>query len=88
MSILVLFRVSPESVDTDLNRLEEEIRTEIDKVGSLVKIERKPVAFGLFTIDATALLDEDPKLLDKLEASLSSIEEVRSVQVKNISKSL
>ncbi len=87
MSMLVLLTISPESVDTDIGDLEKRVRLEVEKKGSLIKIEREPVAFGLFSLKVTALLEENPDLLNKLEDSLSNIGGVKSVQVKSVSRS-
>ncbi|MCD6403483.1 MAG: elongation factor 1-beta [Candidatus Aenigmarchaeota archaeon] len=82
--VIVVFRVMPESIDINLEKLEEEIKTKI----SPQKIERMPVAFGLEALKVTKLVEEKEGELERIENELKEIENVSEVDILEVSRSI
>lgn len=82
--VIVSFKIMPESIETDLEKLEEKIKKEI----SPQKIEKEPIAFGLFALKVTKLIPEESGELEKVENRIKSLEGVGEVEVVEISRSL
>jgi elongation factor 1-beta len=80
---LAIFKIKimPESPDTDLAKLEIEIKhiVELEK-GSNLRLEREPIAFGLNAINATFTREETLES-DTLVEKLSKIEHVNSAEI-------
>lgn len=82
--VIVSFKIMPESIETNLEKLEEKIKKEI----SPQKIEKEPIAFGLFALKVTKLIPEESGELEKVENRIKSLEGVGEVEVVEISRSL
>ena len=81
-SVAITYRVMPEDVGTDLQRIQEGIRR---VVGPALKgMQVKDVAFGLRAILALAVVDDASGAGEKLEAGLSSIPGVASVEAIDV----
>jgi elongation factor 1-beta len=79
---IVTLRIMPESPDTDLKKIEEEAIKLISTFSDdrQKKVDVQPVAFGLKSVNITFLLDEKKGGTDALEAQISEIESVQSVE--------
>ena len=78
----IQFKIMPEGVDTDLEKLKTNIKTTIETFESGVFNEAKeePIAFGLKALIITMALSEDEES-DAVENSLTEIEGVSSVEL-------
>ena len=78
----IQFKIMPESVDTDLEKLKEEIKTKVESFESGVfsEAKEKPIAFGLKALIVTIALSEDEES-DNVENALAEIEGVSSVEL-------
>jgi len=74
--VIVTFRIMPESVEVDLDSLEQKIKSEI----SPQRIQRVPIAFGLNAIQIIKLVE----ITDKIK----KIKGVRKVEVVGLTRSL
>jgi len=83
-SVIVTFRIMPESVETDLDAIEKEINEKIKPQ----KIERKPIAFGLNAIEIVKLVEEREGEMDRITQEIKSIPGVKEVEVVNLTRSL
>jgi len=72
----------PEGIDTDLEKLKADIKTNVESFESGVFNDSKeePIAFGLKALIVTIALSEDEES-DTVEKSLSEIEGVSSVEL-------
>ncbi|MEM4711082.1 MAG: elongation factor 1-beta [Candidatus Woesearchaeota archaeon] len=79
---VVTLRIMPESPETDLKKIEEKALDLITKFTDdrQKKVEIKPVAFGLKSINITFLMDEKKGDTEPLEKQIEEIEEVNSVE--------
>jgi elongation factor 1-beta len=84
--VLNLVRVLPESVDTDLKRLEKEIEKSLPNDMTLHKVEEEPIAFGLKALKVYVITEDRGGVLKRLEESLSRLKGVSRVQVELSSK--
>lgn len=83
-TVIVTYRVMPEGVETDLNK----IQTEITKKFQPQKMEIVPIAFGLNFIKVIKVIDEEEGLADKVADEIATIEGVKSVEVIGMSRGL
>lgn len=84
MKVEVVFRVLPKNAETDIKRLEEEIRKKLLPE----KIEREPIAFGIFSIKFSKLVKDEAGELEKIETILKQIDEVGEYDIILITKVL
>ena len=82
--VAVIVKVMPEGDDIDLDVVEKEIKARID----VHKIEREPVAFGLFALIVTAVVPDAAGGTDVLEEKLAEIEGVGNVYVTGLTRLL
>ena len=80
--VYISYRIMPNSVDTDLDKIQEEIK---EKVEGLVKkindFKIRPIAFGLKAIMVSFIVDDKKGGVDEIEATLSAIPDVENVEV-------
>jgi translation elongation factor aEF-1 beta len=83
-SVIVTFRIMPESVDIDLDSLEKTIKKEI----SPQRMERTPIAFGLNAIQIIKVVDEKEGEMDRITDKIKKIKGVKEVEVTGLTRSL
>lgn len=74
----------PESPDIDLGNLKENISNAIPDHARLNKIEEKPIAFGLKSLEVQIILNDREGGADEIEQLLGKIEFVQSVETIQI----
>lgn len=72
MSVEVVFRVLPRSSEVNVDELIEKIK---DKI-SPTRVEKEPIAFGLFAVKFSKIVEDKEGELEKVENKLKEIEEV------------
>lgn len=82
--VIVVFKVMPSGVETDLAKLESDIRETVNPQ----RIERDPIAFGLVALNITTLMEDAEGKLDEIENKLRGIEGVNDVQVTEITRTI
>lgn len=82
--VIVTFKIMPTSSDTNLDKLEAEIK---EKVKS-DRIEREAIAFGLVALNVTKIIPDEGGELEKVENSIKGIEGVNNVEVTGLTKTL
>ncbi len=82
--VIVGFKVLPKEVDIDIDKLEENIKSEIRPE----KIQRQPIAFGLVAILVTKFIPDAEGELEKMENKIRSIENVGEVEIIGMTRSL
>lgn len=82
--VIVIFKVMPSGVETDLVKLEKDIREAVNPQ----RIEKEPVAFGLVALNVTTLMEDAEGKLDQVESKLRAIENVSDVQVTEITRTI
>lgn len=80
---MVIFRVMPESTETNLEKIKEKLL----ELGSK-KVETEPVAFGLDAVKAYFVVPDAEGGTEKLEKSVRGIEGVAEVEITEVSRML
>tara|TARA_Y100000310_G_scaffold284313_1_gene307017 strand:+ start:667 stop:936 length:270 start_codon:yes stop_codon:yes gene_type:complete len=84
----VKIKIMPSSVETNLEEIKEKAEKSItNKEGKVLKFEEEPIAFGLKAI-ITFFLWPEEKGLDEIEEELGKIENVNSIQVIDMRRSI
>ncbi len=83
-SVIVTFRIMPESVEVNLSSLEQKIKSEIDPQ----RIERVPIAFGLSAIQIIKLVEEKEGEMDRITDKIKNIKGVKEVEIVGLTRSL
>jgi len=78
----IQFKIMPEGVETDLEKLKEDIKTAVETFESGVfnEVKEEPIAFGLKALIVTMALSEDEES-EAVEKTLSEIEDISSVEL-------
>ncbi len=78
----IQFKIMPEGVETDLEKLKADIKAKVESFESGVFSEAKeePIAFGLKALIVTIALSEDEES-EAVEKALAEIEDVSSVEL-------
>ena len=88
-TVIITYKIMPDSVDVNLDDIEKESRGIINKFGGKVMgVEKEPIAFGLVALKITLSLDEKNSNLDPLEDQLRNIEGVSSAEVSDIRRAV
>ena len=80
----------PESPEVDLKKLEEDCLSKIKEFSgeSDAKVEIEPIAFGLKALKITFVMDESLGSTESLEKSVTSIEEVSSIEIVDVRRAI
>ena len=82
-TVVVILRIMPESVDSDLNIIKEEIHKQMSSHGGKnITFEEKPVAFGLKAIILKMAFPEE-KGTDLIEKLIHEVPEISSVTIED-----
>ena len=86
--ISVKIKLMPSSVETNLEEIKEKSKKILEeKGGKNVRFEEEPIAFGLKAIIVFFIWSEE-KELESIEKNLEKIENVNSLQVLDIRKTI
>ena len=88
--VIVTLKIMPETPDSDLAKIEEEAERQIKGFAgeTEIKKEQEPVAFGLKAIKLTFVMDEAKGSTEDLEAQISNIEGVNSVECTDVRRAV
>jgi elongation factor 1-beta len=79
--VAVQLKVMPRSPDVDLRSLSDRIELHVSQHGRLYSCEVQPIAFGLKALMLTVIVEDKEGGTEAVEASLTEIDGVESVQV-------
>ena len=88
--VVVTLRIMPQNIDTDLSKIESEVKKEIVKFCNSQEFKTKiePIAFGLKALDIIFVMDEDKGSTEELENSIGDINGVESVEVTDVRRAI
>lgn len=87
--VVITFKIMPEGLDVDLNKIIDSIKKAVKKFGGDVgRVEEEPVAFGLKTLKIIFVIDENKGSTDKLEEEISKLRGVKSVNVVDVRRAI
>ena len=88
-TVLITFKIMPDSVEANLDTIEQQSTEFIEKFGGkVIKNEREPIAFGLVALKLSFSSDEQNSNLDPLEDQIRNVEGVSSVEVVDIRRAI
>jgi len=78
---LIKVKIMPDSPSADLNKIEHEVKSILEKAGSKsIRFEKEPIAFGLTAVIVMFSWD-DLNSNDELMETLQSLENVSSAEI-------
>lgn len=84
-NVIIKLKVLPKLVETDFDKLIKDCTKLIDAFGGKVhKTEKEPIAFGMQALIIIFIMDEQIGATDKLEAQITDLEAVSSVDVADV----
>jgi len=88
--VIITLKIMPSSPEVDLAKITEEIKNKISDFAGPgdMKVEEKPVAFGLKSLNIIFVMDESKGSTDPLEDIISDIEGVQSVEVTDVRRAV
>jgi len=88
-NVIVSLKIMPKSPAEDLNKIEEEVKKEVNSFGAEIgKVETEPLAFGLNFLKVFIILDEKKGDTELLENKIKYIKGVRSVEVIDVRRTI
>jgi elongation factor 1-beta len=81
-------KIMPNGPDVDLKNLSTRIESQVALYGRIHSCEVQPIAFGLKALLITVIIEDKEGGTEAVEASLSVIDEVESVQVVAVTRML
>ena len=82
--VLLALKVMPESVDTNLEALKQEIRYSLEDIAELKDIKEESIAFGLKALKVLVMVNDEQGISDKVEEVVSKIEGVENAEVESV----
>ncbi len=78
--VLVTLRVMPKGVETDLDKLMEDIKEILSKhAEGEAGFKKVPIAFGLVSLEVNFVMDEKEGGTEPIEKEISNLEDVSGV---------
>jgi elongation factor 1-beta len=86
--VAVQLKIMPSSPDVDLKGLSDRITSQVGDFGRMYSCDVQPIAFGLKALVITVIVEDKEGGTEAVEASISEIGEVESVQVVAVTRML
>jgi elongation factor 1-beta len=86
--VAVQLKIMPNGPDVDLKSLSNRITSQVADYGRMYSCEVQPIAFGLKALLLTVLVEDKEGGTEAVEAFISEIDEVESVQVVAVTRML
>ena len=87
--VVISLRIMPSSPDSNLKKIEDSATLLIKEFGGEVgRVNVEPVAFGLSSISLMFVMDEAIGSTEELETQVSEIEDVASVEVTDVRRTI
>ena len=88
--VVVTLNIMPENPETDLAEIQVQALKKIEAFAGKgdTKVEQKPVAFGLESLQIIFIMDEKKGSTEPLEKDISGINGVNSVEVTDVRRAI
>ncbi len=85
--VLVTLKINPEDIDTDLEKVVEELKSRLPPEMEVVRYDKVYVAFGLYALKVYVLMPEEYEGgTERLEEIVRSIPGVSSVDIEMVTR--
>ncbi len=84
--VAITFEIMPEGVEIDLGKMREAIEASISDICSIQQVEERPIAFGLKALMMIVVVEDAEGIMDKLEETIGSIQDVQNAKVVTLTK--
>jgi elongation factor 1-beta len=79
--VAVLFRLMPQGVDTDLERVAQAVRTVVPQGVTIRGMQMKDIAYGLKSLLVSVVMNDEGGILEATEQALAKVPNVETVEV-------
>ncbi|MGZ4869769.1 MAG: elongation factor 1-beta [Halobacteriota archaeon] len=86
--VAVQLKIMPNGPEVDLKGLSNRITSQVAQYGRMYSCEVQPIAFGLKALMLTVIVEDKEGGTEAVEAAISEIDEVESVQVVAVTRML
>jgi len=86
--VIITFKIMPEDLDVDMNELEKDVVSFLNKHGEVGKVEREKIAFGLEALNVIFIRDESKGSTDFIEDNMRNIDGVQSVDITDVRRAI
>ena len=88
--VIVTFTIMPESPEVDFSTIEAEAKREIIAFAGKTefKVEQKPVAFGLKSLNIMFVMDEAKGSTESVEKKVAAVAGVSSCEVTDVRRTI
>lgn len=86
LNVAVTIRIMPSDINTDIEKIKNGLDGITEKFGKLHKTEIKPIAFGLKSIEAIILLNDEKSGIEDIESRIRKLNGVGEVEVLEVSR--
>lgn len=87
-TVILTFKIMPESVDFDLKKIKKECESILCKMGNIGKSEENEVAFGLKELLFYVLYDETKGSTEETEKALAAVKGVGSAEITDVRREI
>ncbi len=85
--LIAVFKIMPESVDSDLDALTTQAKDVIPEGVTWESVQTKPVAFGLKALHVTLRMEDSEDIsVDGIEDAIAKIQGVESVSCEDVGR--
>jgi elongation factor 1-beta len=85
-NVLAIIKVMPESIDTNLQKLQNTISKKLPPKVTIKKVETEDIAFGIKALKLSLMLPDETGGTDVVEEAIRKISGVSDVQVEFCSR--
>lgn len=82
--VAIIYKIMPDGPEVDLENMKQDISNILPESARLNKIEEKPVAFGLKSLEVQIILNDREGGSEDIEQSLGTIKNVQSVETIHV----
>jgi elongation factor 1-beta len=86
--VIITFKIMPEDLDVNLDKMEKDATELLNKYGEVGKTEREKIAFGLEAVILIFVMDESKGSTDFIEDNMRNIDGVQSVEVTDVRRAI
>ncbi len=82
--VLVTYKIMPEGVDVDFEKMKEEVKKRVGTLGKIAEFDLQPIAFGLKALVVKVIVKDEGGVADKIEEEFNKIENVQGVVIEEV----